>query len=127
MTKQFAVSLGLFAVLAICLAILQPQVFQEGAVAADHQPGPVINSAKTTFQYGRLIFDDEQYNWIAGTGPVQRADSIRNLIGRLGGRVARADFAALLDTLGADGWELVFETEDPEGHGQVLIFKRTIN
>lgn len=124
MTKQFAISVGLFAVLAVCLAVWQPQVLQSDASAqqANRQRG----QQSTTFEYGRLVFDGENYNWIAGDVQILRSDTARNLITRLGGRVTRANFATLLDTLGSDGWELVFETEDPEGFGQVLIFKRQV-
>lgn len=127
MTKQIAITIGLFAILALGLTVIQPGIFQDSAVGAENGTEPMAVTATSTFGYGRLVFEDDQYNWIAGKGPVQRATSIRNLITRLGGQAPRADFAALLDTLGANGWELIFETEDPEGYGQVLVFKRSAN
>lgn len=123
MTKQIAVSLGIVSVLTVLISLTLP-MFQPEAVA-QQQSNSQNESRSQGIEYGRLVFgDDDNYNWIAGDGPIRPATSILNLINRLDGRTRRASFATLLDTLGSQGWELIFETEDPEGFGQVLIFKR---
>ena len=124
MTKQLAISVGLLAVFAVSLAVLQPHILQSDAAA--QQANLQRGQQSTKFEYGRLVFDGENYNWIAGDRQILQSASARNLINRLNGRANRANFATLLDTLGSAGWELVFETEDPEGYGQVLIFKRQV-
>lgn len=128
MTKQVAISIGLVAVFAIGVTLVSSTVFNSRAIAQQttQQDSQQDLRAANAMQYGRLVFAaDQKYNWIAGNAQVQRPLTVRALIARLGGDTKRASFATLLDTLGNDGWELVFETEDPEGYGDVLIFKRS--
>ncbi len=123
MTKQIAVSIGLLTLLTVFVSMIWPSTFNPAAVA-QQQNNLQDQRRVQSFEYGRLVFSDDNYNWIAGDRKIQPATSIRSLISRLGARAPRDNFATLLDTLGSQGWELIFETEDPEGFGQVLIFKR---
>ena len=129
MTKQVALSIGLIALFAITISQFSSVGFngQVNAEQQSSQSANVVNQAAGSFVYGRLVFaEDQKYNWIVGDEQVQRPATAQSLIRRLGGNAKRPNFASLLNTIGQNGWELVFETEDPEGYGDVLVFKKTL-
>jgi hypothetical protein len=128
--KQVVFSFGLVALIVLGFSFSPNGIFHRSANAQQSQQLRQDNQqearAPDSIEYGRLVFaEDQKFNWIVGDEQIQRPLDARGLITRLGGTARRASFATLLDTLGNDGWELIFETEDPEGYGDVLIFKRS--
>lgn len=122
MSKQISVVVVLVVLVSVSSFYLSSTLQGDVATELDSLTAPT--TAVERMAYGRLVFEGENYNWIEGDQPLQKPTTIRNLITRLGGKARHASFATLLDTLGGRGWELVFETEDPEGFGKVLIFRR---
>lgn len=120
MNKQLMLSFGIivFAVVAFCCFSLTPFYSQ-----ADASPVTSPVQMSDSFEYGRLVSENGNYNWIVGGNQLQRnATTIPDLINRLGGRATRGNFANLLDTIGGLGWDLVQVTD-----GGTWVFKRNLN
>ena len=111
----FTIGIAMVAILAMSMYSIQPKT-------ASASPALEPSASAMTVQYGRLVFSGDEYNWLAGDERARPTANIRTLINRLEGRPNLNNFTTLLDTIGAQGWQLVFETDDPEGNGKAWVF-----
>lgn len=118
MNKSFFGSILLVVIAALLFTFTN---FNQSELAQQQQD---LESNFDRIEYARLIFDDEQVNWIFGDEQPLRPTTIRGLVERFDGRTRQANFAALLDIIGKNGWEFVMEIDDPEVPERSWLFMR---
>lgn len=114
-------------ILAVGLTVLVAVGFvsnMPNAVAVAKQQQTQQEEAAIGVEFARLVFANEQYNWIAGDNIELQPVPVQQLINRLGGTPRNRNFGTLLDTIGQAGWELAFETRDPESGDRAWVFQR---